>query len=328
MSLNFQFHNGIKIPAIGLGTWRMNDESVAKMVPAALDLGYRLIDTAEIYRNEKAIGKALEKYFKSPKSTISRKDIFLTTKISTASQGRKNAIQSIQNSLLNLGVDYLDLVLIHWPGCSGISPEDPEASLLRRETWKVLEEFYEKGVIKSIGVSNYRVNHLKELLSEAKIQPMLNQFECHILSSQTELRKFCEFAGAVEISFLPQLKLPPKTVEKKKIIFQSYSTLGSGELLHPSNPICLKISAMKYFPATCSTLDEKSKKSVAQILLRWALQSGMAIIPKTSNEKHLESNLCVCDFSIHEQDMKILDGFNSGEIFCWDPKTVYSQCLD
>uniref|UniRef100_A0A914NRI0 NADP-dependent oxidoreductase domain-containing protein n=1 Tax=Meloidogyne incognita TaxID=6306 RepID=A0A914NRI0_MELIC len=178
------------MPMIGLGTYQINSEKIFfEVLDSALDVGYRLIDTAQIYKNEKYIGKALQELM--PKYKIKREDLFITTKLSPSNQGIKNCRQSVLDSLEKLQIEYLDLLLIHWPGTSKLRKNDPKNSYLRAESWKEMEKLQKEGLIRAIGVSNYNVNHLEELLEQAEILPAVNQCECHPHWYQPDLIEFC-----------------------------------------------------------------------------------------------------------------------------------------
>ncbi|CAJ0568359.1 unnamed protein product, partial [Mesorhabditis spiculigera] len=177
-----------KMPKLGLGTWQVRNESIPAAVDAALASGYRFIDTAQIYGNEAAIGKALKEAL--PKYNLQRADIFITSKLAPANQG-PGAEKAIEQSLKNLQTDYLDLLIIHWPGSSNPS-ESPKNKQLRKQSWETMEKFYDEGKLKAIGVSNYTERHLQELLGHAKVHPAVNQCEYHVHYQTNSLVDYCK----------------------------------------------------------------------------------------------------------------------------------------
>ncbi|OTF75319.1 hypothetical protein BLA29_005189 [Euroglyphus maynei] len=271
--MEMQMYNGNKIPIIGVGTYLMKDENeLFQIIDESLRIGYRLIDTAAVYRNESIIGKIISS------CNLNRKDIFITTKLSPADQGRGKCKKAIMDSLERLKLSYIDLVLIHFPGSSRSTPKSPKNPENRRGSWEDLEELQQSGIVKNIGVSNYTVRHLQELFGYAKIKPVVNQIEVHPLYHPKELIDFCK---------------------KHSIIVQAYSSLGARD----GWPIL----------STNSTLNEiakKYEKTVAQILLKWALQHDLCIIPKTSNVERLKSNFQIFDFKLSIEDMDKIDGLN------------------
>ena len=256
-------NNGTKIPALGLGTWQVSAKSCEKAALDALNAGYRHIDTAAAYENERGVGNAIKK------SGISRKDIFITTKLWNDDHG--NPQKAFNESLKKLQLDYVDLYLMHFP-----VPE-------RNKSWKILERIYKEGKAKAIGVSNFTIRHLKQLLEKADIVPAVNQVEFHPYLYQKELLDFCN---------------------ENKIKIEAYSPLTHG----------IKLKDPKL-----AEIANKYKKSTAQILIRWGLQHNLIVIPKSTKKERIIENCSVFDFSILEEDMKTLDSFNEGLRTCWDP---------
>ncbi|KAJ1934452.1 hypothetical protein FBU59_005693, partial [Linderina macrospora] len=184
----FTLANGLKMPSLGLGTWQQRDADVVKrVVGQALTTGYRLIDTASVYRNEEAIGQMLSSIFNDPGSSVQREDIWITSKLAPTQQGYEQAKQAVLASLEKLQTDYIDLYLIHWPGASKLKPDSPKHREMREGSWRALEELYAQGKVRSIGVSNFTKRHLEEMQEYATVQPMVNQCEMHPLCQQTEL---------------------------------------------------------------------------------------------------------------------------------------------
>ncbi|KAG0031177.1 hypothetical protein BGZ81_001670 [Podila clonocystis] len=253
--------SGAKIPLLGFGTYLIEPgKQTEEAVLWALQAGYRHIDTATIYRNEASVGNAIRQ------SGIPREEIFVTTKLFNNDHGYDKALAAANLSLQKLGLGYIDLYLIHSP------KPGPE---LRAESWKALETLVEQGKVKSIGVSNYGVAHLKELLaSNPRIKPAVNQVEIHPWLTHKDIVKYSEEHG---------------------IAIEAYSPLSRGHRLQ--DPTVIKIG-------------EQYNKSVAQVLIRWSLQHGYVVLPKSINKGHIEQNADVFDFELSEEDIKTLDHLN------------------
>ncbi|XP_063900145.1 glyoxal reductase-like [Zophobas morio] len=273
-----------KMPMIGLGTYLNPGKEVKEAVKAALSLGYHHIDTAAVYNNEKEIGEVLQEFFKS--NSIKREELFITSKLDCKDHGYKEALSAYNQSLSNLQISYLDLYLIHWPGVERLSPNDEQNASLRKESWKALEELYQSGRVKAIGVSNYEIKHLKELLEDCKVKPAVNQVECHPLCYPSELIKFCK---------------------DNDIVFESYSPLGTGKLLN--DPKVLNIA-------------EKHKKKASQVLIRWAFQHNLPTVPKSKTPERIRDNINIFDFQLEQEDMETLNSMNQNRHFCWNPEKV------
>lgn len=252
--------NGIKMPSIGFGTYKSGDEEeTIESIKYALKVGYRQIDTAEFYGNEEAIGKALKQ------SSIKRSDIFLVTKLWNSSHGYDNAIEAFNKSIKKLNVDYLDLYLIHWP------------TLLNSETWRALEDLYESGKVRAIGVSNFKMGHLEELKKTARIMPMVNQIEVHPCFCQKELVEYCR---------------------ENNIQVVAWSPIMRGQLLEV--PLMMDLA-------------EKYNRSIAQIALRWNIQNNIIPIPKSSHHGRIKDNFEVFDFKLSQEDMIKINKLDRGE---------------
>jgi methylglyoxal/glyoxal reductase len=260
-------HNGVKMPWFGLGVFKVKEGSeVVESVKAAIKNGYKSIDTAAVYKNEDGVGQALKE------ADVPREELFITTKVWNSDQGYESTLQAFETSLENLGLDYLDLYLIHWPVAGKY-----------KETWKALEKLYKDGRVRAIGVSNFHVHHLKDLMSDAEIKPMVNQVEYHPHLAQTELLEFCKAEG---------------------IQMEAWSPLKQGELL--SEPTIVEIA-------------EKHKKSPAQVILRWDLQNGVVTIPKSIKEHRIIENADIFDFELSAEDMNVLNSLNKNERVGPDP---------
>lgn len=285
MSQSFTLSNGVELPAIGLGTFRVKGDEAEKVVKYAIEkCNYKLIDTAGIYRNEVAIGNALKKL-------ECRKDIFLTSKLSPHFQGYEEALKGYQKSIDDLQVSYLDLYLIHWPGKSGQKVENPSNKDAREGSWKALVELYNSGRVRAIGVSNYTVRHLEEMEKSGMTIPHVVQNEYHPLLAKDPVLEWCKSRG---------------------IVFQSYSTLGEGQL----------ITNVEQYP-TLTTLAQKYSVTVSQLILRWSIQKGVPVVPKSTKENHIQQNMDLYSFDIIAEDITMIDDLHSGHKFCWDSTNVY-----
>src|SRR3989344_4989845 len=261
---------GIKIPQIGLGLWLNKDETQCKeSVKFALDGGYRHFDTAQIYKNEQFLGSALRA------SGINRKELFITTKIWNDNQFWDDIEPSLDESLSKLQTDYVDLLLLHFP-----------VTETRRPAWRKMEDILTGGNVKSIGVSNYTVKHLEELLKDAAVNPAVSQVELHVYLQQPELVEFCK---------------------QKGIALEAYSPLAHGENL--GNAELQKIA-------------QEHNKSVPQIMLRWCIEQGFIILPKSVHKERIQENIDVFDFALDKQDMSIITSLNTNLRTCWDPTHV------
>jgi diketogulonate reductase-like aldo/keto reductase len=263
-----RLNDGNLIPQLGLGVWQISAGKTAEAaVLAALEAGYRHIDTASAYGNEENVGAAIKT------SGIPRESIFVTTKLWNSDHN--NPERALDTSLRKLKMDYVDLYLIHFPVRE------------RRQSWRALEVLRSKGKTRSIGVSNFTSAHLNELLAQSKTVPAVNQVEFHPYLYQQDLLAFCQAHG---------------------IVIEAYSPLTHGERLNDPKLVAV---AKKYSSA--------ETKSTAQILIRWALQHGLVVIPKSSNRRRILENADVFDFEISRDDMKLLDTFNENLRTCWDP---------
>ncbi|GAM28276.1 hypothetical protein SAMD00019534_114520 [Acytostelium subglobosum LB1] len=278
--------NGVAMPLFGLGTYQVMVADIKKTLLSALDTGYIAIDTASSYRNEEAIGNVLKELFSSGR--VKREDLFITTKASTSEHGYEKAMAGCEGSLKRLGLDYLDLYLIHWPGVAGNQPSAPINSTIRAETWRAFETLYEQKKCRSIGVSNYTVAHLEELFKHCKVKPHVNQVEFHPFLYNKDLLAFCQGNG---------------------IALEAYSSLVRADKDSFQDKVLTGIA---------TTLN----KTPAQVLLRWAIQKNVIVIPKSIKEERIKENANIFDFVISDQDMLALDGLNCDRRICWNPYTV------
>jgi len=258
--------NKVKIPWLGYGTYKAHGDELIEGVKYALSIGYRLIDTAEMYENEEEIGKAIRQ------SKIPRDEIFITSKVWNTNQGFESTLNSFENSLKRLGTDYLDLYLIHWP-----------VSGKYIETWKALEKLYKEGRVRAIGVSNFLIHHLQDIINNCEITPMVNQVEFHPYLLQRDLLDYCQ---------------------RNKIQLEAWSPLMRGRVLNISQIVDI---ANKY------------KKTPAQIVLRWDLQHGVVTIPKSVHKERIKENADIFDFELTEEEMKIIDNLDQNKRFGANP---------
>ncbi|XP_075890247.1 glyoxal reductase [Nelusetta ayraudi] len=277
-------NTGVQMPILGLGTYKLvGPENVYQAVDAALAAGYRSFDSAAVYRNEADLGRALKELL--PKHGLTREDVFITSKLGPKHQGQ-GSMEAALHSLSQLDLGYIDLYLIHWPGTQGLQVSDQRNPGNRAKSWASLEELHAQGKLKAIGVSNYKLTHMKELMQSCKIPPALLQVEFHPQLCQTELRSVCKEYG---------------------VCFQAYSSLGRGELL--SHPVVLEVA-------------KNCDRTPAQVLLRWAVQQGVPVLPKSSNPDRIQRNTELFDFSLSDADMDKLSALDCGLRYCWDPSDV------
>lgn len=264
---SFKLTNGLEIPSIALGTWQMSTEEAENSVEFALKNGYSHVDTARSYGNEEGVGRGIKK------SGIQREDFFLTTKVFGSSKSYEKAKKDIDDSLNALDTNYLDLVIIHAPRPWDVMHDRPIENHYydeNVEVWRALEEAYEAGKVKAIGVSNFEINDLKNLQKHAKIQPMLNQIKYHVGERDEELVQYCQ---------------------ESDMLVEAYSPIGTGKLLdHPA----IEKVAKKY------------NKSTAQISIRYAYQKGLIVLPKSVHENYIIENSQI-DFNLALEDMDYLN---------------------
>ncbi|WP_145334124.1 aldo/keto reductase [Paenibacillus xylanexedens] len=260
-------NNGVKMPWLGFGVFKVKDgDEVVNAVKTAIEAGYRSIDTAKVYNNESGVAQGIRE------SGIAREDLFITTKVWNSDQGYESTLAAFEESMQRLELEYLDLYLIHWP-----------VKGKYKDTWRALEKLYKEGRVRAIGVSNFQIHHLEDLLMDATVKPAVNQVELHPLLTQKELRDYC---SAHEIQI------------------EAWSPLGQGNLMeHP----LLQDIATKY------------GKSPAQVILRWDLQNGIVTIPKSVTPERIHANTELYDFELTAEEIEQINGLNEHKRFGSDP---------
>jgi len=267
-------YNGVKMPWFGLGVFKVEEgPELVQAVKIAIKQGYRSIDTAAIYGNEEGVGLAIREAM--TEYGIRREELFITSKVWNSDLGFESTIAAYETSLIKLGLDYLDLSLIHWP-----------VEGKYKEAWQALETLYTDEKVKAIGVSNFQVHHLEDLMKDAEIKPMVNQVEYHPRLTQQEVKTFCDNNG---------------------IQFEAWSPLMQGQLF---DNILLKDLANKY------------NKTVAQIILRWDLQNGVVTIPKSTKEHRIIENSNLFDFELTTEDMDRISSLNENHRVGPDPDNI------
>lgn len=266
-----KLRNGIEIPYLGLGVFLVKDPAECEnAVKAAIKNGYRSIDTATRYENESFVGNALKAV------DVPREELFITTKVWVSDFGYEETKQALHRSLEEMQLDYLDLYLIHW------------AAPNYAETWRAMEDLYEEGLVKAIGVCNFQIHHLEKLKETARITPMLNQIETHPLFHQKELREYMEQHGIAHEAWAPM-------AQGRENLFE--------------NP-------------TLQTIGEKYGKTTAQVMLRWHLQRNTIIIPKSIHEHRIIENANLFDFALTDEDMQAIDQLDTGSRIFGDPDDI------
>lgn len=260
-------YNGVKMPWLGFGVFKVKDgEEVVEAVKTAIQAGYRSIDTAKAYNNETGVAQGIRE------SGVAREDLFITTKVWNSDQGYESTLAAFEASMERLELEYLDLYLIHWP-----------VKGKYKDTWRALEKLHREGRIRAIGVSNFQIHHLEDLMTDATIKPAVNQVELHPLLIQSELRDYCS---------------------KHQIQIEAWSPLGQGNLLE--HPLLQDIAA-------------KYGKSPAQVILRWDLHNGIVTIPKSVTPQRIRENADLYDFELTADEIEQINGLNENKRFGSDP---------
>ncbi|MFV8518744.1 MULTISPECIES: aldo/keto reductase [Bacillus] len=264
-------HNGVEMPWFGLGVFKVEDgPELVEAVKSAIKAGYRSIDTAAIYGNEKAVGEGIRAGIKE--AGISREDLFITSKVWNSDQGYETTLAAYEESLKKLELDYLDLYLVHWP-----------VEGKYKDTWRALETLYKEERVRAIGVSNFQIHHLQDVLADAEMKPMINQVEYHPRLTQKELQAFCKEQG---------------------IQMEAWSPLMQGQLLDNE---------------TLQEIAHKYGKTTAQIILRWDLQNEVVTIPKSTKEHRIIANADIFNFELTKEDMEKIDALNENHRVGPDP---------
>ena len=262
LTSDLKLSNGVIIPGLGYGTYQTPPEDAYRAVTDALAVGYRHIDTAARYGNESGVGQAVKD------SGLKREEVFITSKLWNTERGYDKTMAAFEKTLAELGTDYLDLYLIHWP--ANEKQFGQEAAALNLDTWRAFEDLYKVGKIKAIGVSNFMPNHLEALLAQAEIKPMVNQIEVHPGWPQTEAIRYCQ---------------------RNDILVEAWAPLGEAAAL--SNPVLAKIAA-------------KYDHTPAQVCLRWEIQQGILPLPKSVHKERMAENTKLFDFELTEDEMDII----------------------
>lgn len=262
--------DGNQMPQLGLGVYKVADEVAQPLVEHALDVGYRLIDTASMYGNERGVGLGIKS------SSVPREEIFVTTKFWLEDLGYENTLRAFDKSLNLLGLDYLDMYLIHWPA--------PKRGLLYVDSWRAMEKLKSEGLVRSIGVSNFHIHHVDEILKASDQVPVVNQVELHPWLIQSELVEYHQ---------------------KHNIITQAWSPLARGQIL--GNELLDQIA-------------ETHGRSPAQIVLRWHIQRGISVIPKSNSPERITQNIDVFDFELSADEMQKISALNTGFRTGLDPE--------
>ena len=266
-------NNGVKIPQLGLGTWFIDDDKAADAVKAAVKLGYRHIDTAQAYGNERGIGEGIRT------CGVPREELFVVSKVAAEHKTYESVAKSIDETLSKMGLDYLDMMIIHSPQpWVEVNRSEDRYVEGNRAAWRALEDAYKAGKLKVIGISNFQIGDIESLLQTAEIKPMVNQILLHISNTPLELMEYCQ---------------------KNGIAVEAYSPIAHGEILNQP-----EIKAMA----------EKYGVTVPQLCIRYTLQLGAISLPKTANPEHMKTNAEV-DFEISAQDMEVLKNFKKIESY-------------
>lgn len=265
-----KLRDGHEIPQVGLGLWQVKDAvGFSAVFQAAIDAGYRHFDTAQFYDNEDLLGTAIKQM------GLNREELFITSKIKLPNFGEKRTARSVDESLAELQTGYIDLMLLHFP-----------VTILRKNSWRALEDAKAAGRVRSIGVSNYTIKHLEEMKTYAREMPVVNQVELHVFLQQPELLDYCHEHG---------------------IVVEAYSPLAHGKRMKDK---------------TIAAIAERHGKSYAQIMLRWAVENGLVVLPKSVTPERIRQNIDIFDFELYLEELQELTKLNRNLRTCWDPTHV------
>ncbi|MMZ59985.1 Glyoxal reductase [compost metagenome] len=264
-------NNGVNMPWFGLGVYKAKEgNEVIEAVKAAIRAGYRSIDTAAIYGNEEGVGQAVREAM--AEFGLTRDQLFITSKVWNSEQGYETTLQAFENSLKKLNLEYIDLFLVHWP-----------VKGKYKETWRALEKVYKEGKVRAIGVSNFQIHHLEDLLENAEVVPAVNQVEFHPQLAQPELLTYCRTKG---------------------IQLEAWAPLGQGRFMDHE---------------IINSIGHKYGKTAAQVILRWDMQMGVVTIPKSVTESRIIENADIFDFELSAEDMQEIAALNQNKRFGSDP---------
>ncbi|XP_017889598.1 aldose reductase-like [Ceratina calcarata] len=295
-----KFNNGNSCPALGLGTWKSKPSEVTQAVKDAIDVGYRHFDCARVYQNEKEVGEAIAAKIKE--GVIKREDIFVTSKLWNTDHQPDRVEPALKKTLSDLGLQYLDLYLMHSPmgfkAGDEFFPQDAEGNLIADDTdyidtWHAMEKLIKQGLVKNIGVSNFDIKQVERLLANSTIKPVTNQVECHPYFDQKKLSEFCNSKG---------------------ITITAYSPFAA-----PDRPFAEANEPLVLEDAKLKEIAGKYKKSAAQVALRYQIQRGHIVIPKSVTKSRIQENFNIFDFELSPEDVDAINKLNRNRIVCFKP---------
>lgn len=282
--------NGVEMPYLGFGTWKLKGETCAQLVQYALETGYKAIDTAQVYLNEEAVGEGIRRSGKK------REEVFVTSKVRNRFQGYDPTLYAVEASLQRFGLEQLDLFLIHWPGEDQYVP-----------TWKALVRMYEEGLLRSIGVSNFYPKHLEDCSQATGVMPMVNQIEMHPYFQPYEILDYCNCHDIFSVAWSPLMAGGESRKDVKT------AKVGETEV-HLKSPM---------EDAVIVQIAKDHKKSPAQVILHWLVQNGMGVIPKSSNEGRIQQNMEIFNFQLTDKEMSQMQELTKRQIRVGDDPRTY-----